>query len=108
MTSPLILGLSLLRYNRAGAWLRLRRSSESAYDGQFSLYSSLFTALSCGLQIRWNIRVQLDCAQECTQLHSTARKLAAIVLFKRRQNAWKHAIRYAAASDPTQTYDDKT
>eukprot|EP00959_Pyramimonas_sp_CCMP1952_P318363 6661863-Pyramimonas_sp.AAC.1 len=27
--------------------------------------------------------------------------------FSRRHNAWKHAIRYAAASDPAQTYDGK-
>eukprot|EP00959_Pyramimonas_sp_CCMP1952_P206772 4324424-Pyramimonas_sp.AAC.1 len=26
MAHPLLLGLSLLRYNRAGAWLRLRQS----------------------------------------------------------------------------------
>eukprot|EP00959_Pyramimonas_sp_CCMP1952_P342741 7180194-Pyramimonas_sp.AAC.1 len=73
MALPILLGLSLLRYNRAGAWLRLRRScwlgshlvAELAYGGQLLLYPSPSTALSGGQHTWWNIRVQWVCAEEC-------------------------------------------
>eukprot|EP00959_Pyramimonas_sp_CCMP1952_P204657 4279536-Pyramimonas_sp.AAC.1 len=37
MASPLILGLSLLRYDRAGAWRRLRRSCWLGLPAPFKL-----------------------------------------------------------------------
>eukprot|EP00959_Pyramimonas_sp_CCMP1952_P230383 4816573-Pyramimonas_sp.AAC.1 len=61
MARPLLLGLSLLRYNRAGARLRLRRScwlglptpfklgSGAGHCSQLLLCSPPSTALFCGL-----------------------------------------------------------
>eukprot|EP00959_Pyramimonas_sp_CCMP1952_P139587 2921276-Pyramimonas_sp.AAC.1 len=71
------LGLSLLRYKRAGAVLRLRfwtgrpapfklGSGAGLWWSPFALLFTPCTALSGGLLAWWNIRVQWVCAEECT------------------------------------------
>eukprot|EP00959_Pyramimonas_sp_CCMP1952_P399532 8371196-Pyramimonas_sp.AAC.1 len=52
--------------------------AELAYGGQLKLYSSPSTALFGGLLTWWNIRVHWVCAEECTDLRTTARTLAAL------------------------------